>query len=648
MKKLLFSLAVAILSFGTVNAQFVTMEATRGTLVKNTETFAIEKPVKKMPKKAELGQNQYLMGGYTTDDIAAPGEGVGLTNVPGDLKAAIMIPTSDLSVYNGGKLVKMRVGLANAATVSRVFIIPVTKTGIQDEIVSQEVNFNAAGWNEVELEKAITLNLSDYEAILMGFDYVQTSNSYPLSLVYAGANSYDILIYGKLGSEEGWYNLGNSYGNLSVQGVVEMELPEMNLAVNGLNTNAFAQSDKALTWEATVTNMGSAAITSLGFDALVDDVVVGSADVTTNITTMQTGTISGQITLPAEISLYESHKLSLKTKTVNGDTPKGTVTENALSATFILYKDKVAHQKQLIEHFTSWTCTYCPLGYTLLRALEKNYNDIAWISVHGNQSPSYGKDPLYFDAVDDLQDMENLEGWPGASYNRTYIKELAEGSESLIYGLGYNVDQYLNQLVPYFREIIDATAEATPAFASLAIEQEYDNESRKLKLNVKGTGVEGASKLLADDGITVYLTESGITGRQYNQGTWVNDYEHNNALRAVLTSTVGEAPTWDGENFTYSVEYTIPDNFVAENLSITAVLAPIASVSSPDLHNMAVNNAEKVALETTSGIAGVQTKGDNTVEVARYNANGQQIGAPQKGINILRMSNGTTRKVMVK
>ena len=527
----------------------------------------------------------------------------------------------------------MRVGLANAATVSRVFIIPVTKTGIQDEIVSQEVNFNAAGWNEVELEKAITLNLSDYEAILMGFDYVQTSTSYPLSLVYAGANYYDTLIYGKLGSEEGWYNIGNSYGNLSVQGVVEIELPEMNLAVRGLNTNAFAQSDKALTWEATVTNMGSTAITSLGFDALVDDVVVGSADVTTNITTMQTGTISGQITLPAGISLYENHKLSLKTKTVNGDTPKGIVTENALSATFKLYKDKVAHQKQLIEHFTSWTCTYCPLGYTLLRALENNYNDIAWISIHGNQSSS--KDPLYFDAVEDLQEMENLEGWPGASYNRTYIKELAEGSESLIYGLGYNVDQYLNQLVPYFREIIDATAEANPAFASLAIEQEYDNESRKLKLNVKGTGVEGASKLLADDGITVYLTESGITGRQYNQGTWVNDYEHNNALRAVLTSTIGEAPTWDGENFTYSVEYTIPDNFVAENLSITAVLAPIASVSSPDLHNMAVNNAEKVALETTSGIAGVQTKGDNTVEVARYNLAGQKVDKNYKGIVIV-------------
>ena len=50
---------------------------------------------------------------------------------------------------------------------------------------------------------------------------------------------------------------------------------------------------------------------------------------------------------------------------------------------------------------------------------------------------------------------------------------------------------------------------------------------------------------------------------------------------------------------------------------------------------MAVNNAEKVALETTSGIAGVQTKGDNTVEVARYNLAGQKVDKDYKGIVIV-------------
>lgn len=34
--------------------------------------------------------------------------------------------------------------------------------------------------------------------------------------------------------------------------------------------------------------------------------------------------------------------------------------------------------------------------------------------------------------------------------------------------------------------------------------------------------------------------------------------------------------------------------------------------------------------------------------IARYNMNGQQISAPQKGINILRMSDGTVKKVLVK
>lgn len=37
-----------------------------------------------------------------------------------------------------------------------------------------------------------------------------------------------------------------------------------------------------------------------------------------------------------------------------------------------------------------------------------------------------------------------------------------------------------------------------------------------------------------------------------------------------------------------------------------------------------------------------------TTEIARYNFNGHRISSPQRGINIIRMSNGTVRKVMVK
>lgn len=53
-----------------------------------------------------------------------------------------------------------------------------------------------------------------------------------------------------------------------------------------------------------------------------------------------------------------------------------------------------------------------------------------------------------------------------------------------------------------------------------------------------------------------------------------------------------------------------------------------------------------VTVTSATGIHGVTTNG--AVEVARFTADGKRISAPQKGINIVRMSDGTTRKVVVK
>jgi len=47
-----------------------------------------------------------------------------------------------------------------------------------------------------------------------------------------------------------------------------------------------------------------------------------------------------------------------------------------------------------------------------------------------------------------------------------------------------------------------------------------------------------------------------------------------------------------------------------------------------------------------SGISGA-VRNDAAVEVARYNLNGQQINDAQRGINLVKMSDGTVRKVVV-
>ena len=40
--------------------------------------------------------------------------------------------------------------------------------------------------------------------------------------------------------------------------------------------------------------------------------------------------------------------------------------------------------------------------------------------------------------------------------------------------------------------------------------------------------------------------------------------------------------------------------------------------------------------------------GNGAVETARYSANGQRVAAPVKGLNIVKYSDGSTRKVVVK
>jgi hypothetical protein len=51
---------------------------------------------------------------------------------------------------------------------------------------------------------------------------------------------------------------------------------------------------------------------------------------------------------------------------------------------------------------------------------------------------------------------------------------------------------------------------------------------------------------------------------------------------------------------------------------------------------------------TLAGIDASPAVGNDVKEVARYNLNGQRVDAPTKGINIVKYSDGSSRKVLVK
>lgn len=51
--------------------------------------------------------------------------------------------------------------------------------------------------------------------------------------------------------------------------------------------------------------------------------------------------------------------------------------------------------------------------------------------------------------------------------------------------------------------------------------------------------------------------------------------------------------------------------------------------------------------EETTAIASTTIKKDKNI-LGRYNASGQRLNTPQKGINIIKYSDGTTKKVIIK
>lgn len=109
-------------------------------------------------------------------------------------------------------------------------------------------------------------------------------------------------------------------------------------------------------------------------------------------------------------------------------------------------------------------------------------------------------------------------------------------------------------------------------------------------------------------------------------------------LRSVTTD--GEATSYTFTNladFDYETYgYDVTSSFELEGKSTVSAPSDLVTV-----------NLETGESEVTTGIEDA-TQGEAVSVVARYSLDGRRLTAPQRGVNILRMSDGTTRKVVVK
>lgn len=142
----------------------------------------------------------------------------------------------------------------------------------------------------------------------------------------------------------------------------------------------------------------------------------------------------------------------------------------------------------------------------------------------------------------------------------------------------------------------------------------------------------------------MFLTEDGIKAAQTGGS---RDAIHNHVTRKALSDIFGGAINWDGNTYSNKYTITLDSSWKPENMHVVAFINRPVKTNIDDVY---VNNAEicKVGESITAGIEAPITDKGTGVEVERYTVDGRKISKPVKGLNIVKMSDGRTIKVIVK
>ncbi len=552
MKKALLSLGAALLGVALMSAQRLPapVSSTLLPLQRSTMMAPVADLQMKAPVRKALGQNQLYMGPYTSDALAE--YGLGLPGYPETFKMGTLLPLSIVQPFNGGVVKAIRIGLCAPITDGQVFIYPVTKASpltLQAAVVEQDVASTVAGWNTVELETPYTINTEGLVGLLIGYQYTQkntssggyyTNDCYPISVVEEGEilTSYT---YGKLGgSRASWQDVGLSdYGNLSVQAIVEGDFSTYNFSITGVACPRFAQIDGGLPVSVSMSNVSTKPLDSYKIEMKIDGEAVATID--SPVQGVGQAVVTASVPVSLDNVTSGAHTLTAKVVEVAGEAVDG----NEVSAQFTAYGASLPRQKQLVEHVTSNTCTYCYLGDAVLEALDNMRDDIAWVSIHGNLNAT---DPFNSTKCNSIMNYLGANSFPSGAFNRYDF----EGSGSVVTGLGYydaaGAAAYLSEAA------IDANP--TPSLASVDINGTLDQETRELKLTVSGNATDDFTAIFGTQvALTVYLVEDSLVARQYSNGVWNNNFVHNHVMRDVLGTTLGNTISWNGDG-TYTNNFT--------------------------------------------------------------------------------------------
>lgn len=643
MKKFLLS-AFAMLLALTAGAQNFTVEKSPNPLGVQTQAFGAFKA----PAKANLAANQRLVGYFDTDDCD---NYVGVPKFTGSNKVAIELTADDLAPYYGKKIAGVRFNLGQGETSTGVFVQNLTLENGQivdmaDVATSDKSVTSAAGakntgeWHEVMFDQKVELN-SSFQNLFVGFNYKQTSSNYPI-----GVNSKvdgPFFMYANIPSSQGgkgaaWYQFQSGGMGLAIQLIVEGDFGQNNVQPLDFG-NVMVAKGKTKNVAISFRNLGSK-FTSIDYTIALD----GKAGAEQHLDFGKDFGVGGTHTV--EIPFAADSKIGTSTVTLTITKVNGEKNANATkTATGTLYTVEREFVKRfVVEEGTGTDCGYCPRGHVAMHNMHNLYGDqFIGIALHQRSAT----DPMYnvsydlrFTSFPQCMVNRSNNFWDPYEQMPTVLKaslnEIAL-AEVTVAGTFAEEDTKVN-----------ATASVESLVAgdyNLAFMLTADgltgktNSWKQQNYFCKGhAGNPYKSKSSMPEDIQFLWDKGSSYVETYNDVLISSSYVNNNN-KATLPTLVANGTVSSEYTLKMPTKKTLKEAIKHDQVYVVALLL--------DKKTGAIVNAGRARVTGSTGIEDVTTGTEATV-VARYNVNGVQIAAPVKGINIVKMSDGTTRKVLVK
>lgn len=585
--------------------------------------------------------------GYMTESDLSYTNTIGINAANTTFMTGIYVPANHSMIGSATiKAVRIYVsdGLASTMSNAGVWISKTKPANLEAADYSQSVASLSDGANDIELTTPYEVN---NEGFYIGY-IVKSSNKYPI--MCCGTQDAPNAFLISVPDQMDWDDLnGYGFGKLAFQVLAEGATVHENSVdvVDEYLGNVYGQVDGVAKINLQILNNGSNPLSSIDYTITTDGVVSDAfrLDLPSPIEFRNTATITIQV--PTEGSQSVKNK-TLTIIKANGETNAS----NDNKAQFTLYSlSELIDRNVVVEELTGTGCGYCPRGLVGMEKLRNTFGDrFIGIGLHQYNSSD-------------------------AMYITNYAPVSFSGAPSCRLDRGEEIDPYYGS---YYDICDDFNAEMQiPALGAVEVSGMFDEENKKVSATANANPLfEGTYSLefaLVADGLTgtgsawnqanYYYSssnlpadlsifgaggtygKSSITGWVFNDVAIASSYVSSINQVAKQTLAAGVAG-----NFEYTLNLpslptepttstALKDALQKDQIYVVAILL--------DSKGKVVNAAKsKVKEYTPTAIQSVSSFTDG--EAVRYTLDGRQISAPQHGINIVRMSDGSVRKVLVK